>query len=454
MNRMVTKIGLGICFLACTATAGCAAGGVSHREEPKQEDTKNIELIFSTPPLIYGTEGSGTAKTDSYTAFLECAVDQFLGQYDRKDISIRIKGFDYVEEDVAIRQQIGTPEATDVLIEGFFNMSSYIHDGNLVPLDDLIDEPTRMEISDTIWAEGTYQGKTYMYPFYHLPNTLAYNADLFREAGLEAYIAEKGTITNWSLEDWEIILDTLAQTLPDTSFPMLMYAKNNQGDTHIMVLLRAFGCPFFTEDGRFCMDTPEGIEALRWIQGGVAKGWFPPSSENLELRDMMNLFQNGQLAVCMMNPSNLALIDSSKADVRQVNFPSVNGSGLSTTFVTGFGVFDNGDPEKVRIGKDFVKFVCNNIELQEMALPNIPVRTSAQKALKDKIFMNKAYADNEPTLVKFTGNLPNWIGVRAVFYLQMQDLLSGEKTPEEVAEAIDRECNAAVGASLAEGGGS
>lgn len=442
MRGIKSVLALGVCVLACVSAVGCSSGS-DVKGDKEEASEKNIELIVSTPPLLYGGKDKGMEDVP-YTEFLEHASELFLEQYGREDITIRVKGFNYTDEDIVIRQKFGTPEATDVLFEGFFNMGSYIHTGNLVPLDDLIDEETHKDISDNIWKEGVYQGKIYMYPFYHLPNTLSYNAGLLKEAGLEAYIKEKGTIANWSLEEWEIILDTLARKLPDSTFPMMMYAKNNQGDTHIMVLLRAFGCPFFTEDGRFCVNTPEGIEALRWIQDGVGKGWFPPASENLELADMMNLFKNGQLAVNIMNPSNLAFIDESGNDIRLVNFPSVNGTGLSTTFVTGFGVFDNGDEEKIQIGKDFVKFVCENAELQKMALPNIPVRLSAQQLYKDELFLSDAYTANEATLVNFTDNLPNWAGVRNVFYPQIHKLLNSDMTPEEAAEAIDRECNAAV----------
>ena len=41
-------------------------------------------------------------------------------------------------------------------------------------------------------------------------------------------------------------------------------------------------------------------------------------------------------------------------------------------------------------------------------------------------------------------NLPNWTSVRAIFYPQIHDLLTGEKTPKEAAEAIDQQGNAAV----------
>lgn len=439
MKKRMIKLCVSMLSMALLAT-GCSSNPVSKKEK--------VKLIISTPPLVYGRLGGESAESASYTDFIQYASEKFASQYTEADVEFEVRGFDYVDEEKAIKDKLGTPEATDILFEGFFNMGSYIHTGNLVPLDDIIDDDIRADISERILSEGMYQGKTYMFPFYHLPNTLVYNADLFHEAGLDKYIAKKGTITNWSIADWEIILDTLAEKLPSSTFPMLMYAKNNQGDTHIMVLLRAFGNPFFTKDGKFSVNTPEGVKALEWIQNGVKRGWFPPASENLQLGDMLGLFQNGQLAIGMTNPANDKFFEEKGIDARKVNFPSVNETGNSTTFVTGFGIFDNGDETKIKVAKDFVKFVCGNEELQKVCLPNIPVRTSLQEAYKDDILMKDAYAENEKTLVNFTNNLPNWIGVRDVFYVQIQNLLTGQKTPEEVAADIDKECNAAVAEGL------
>lgn len=424
--------------------SGCGGSSSSKDEDKSSKSKEKIKLVISTPPLIYGKLGGENAESAAYTDFLDYAAEKFAAQYTEAEVEYQVRGFDYVDEDKAIKEKLGTPESPDVLFEGFFNMGSYIHTGYMVPLDDIIDDEIRADISDRIWSEGMYQGKTYMYPFSHLPNTLAYNVKLFQEAGLEKYISEEGTIANWSLEDWNIILDTLAEKLSSTQFPMMMYAKNNQGDTHIMVLLRAFGCSFFADDGSFCVNTPEGVKALKWIQDGVGRGWFPPASENLQISDMMDLFNNNQLAVCMMNPTNQIFFDQNGIEVRKVNFPSVNGTGLSTTFVSGFGVFDNKDEKRIKVAKDFVKFVCNDTELQKASLPNIPARLSQQERFRDEIAMKDAYAANESTLVNFTGNLPNWTGVRAVFYQQIHNLLTGEKTPEEVAADIDEACNAAV----------
>ena len=58
--------------------------------------------------------------------------------------------------------------------------------------------------------------------------------------------------------------------------------------------------------------------------------------------------------------------------------------------------------------------------------------------------MQEAYTANAGNTVDFTANNPNWRGVRDVFYTHIHELLVGTKTPQEVAEALDKECNAAI----------
>ena len=85
----------------------------------------------------------------------------------------------------------------------------------------------------------------------------------------------------------------------------MMYAASSQGDTHIMTLLRSAGSPFYDETGHFALSRPEGVAALRWIQEGVGRGWFPPHAENLEIEDCSSLFRAGQLAIYMVNNASI-----------------------------------------------------------------------------------------------------------------------------------------------------
>lgn len=405
----------------------------------KETMKKQVTLTIKLPPLTVAN--AETDITDAYDVMVQ-AGEEFADQYTDADVTLNVVKFAYTDEDEYITGCFDTEDAADVLFEGYFNMAGYIHTGRVVPIDEIITEKIINDIVPSDWEMSQVNGKTYMLPYYSLQNTLIYNKKLFRQCGLEEYIGEDGEIQTWSLEDWETILSTLAGNLPEMSYPMLMYAKNDQGDTHIMTLLRSRGSSFFDENGHFNLNTEEGIAALQWIADSYKKGYFPAGCENLEFNDCNELFLNDQLAIHLSNSATANTLDLDTTGF--VNFPSKDGKGYITSFVTGFEVFDNGDETRLKAAKSFVSYFLSNEELMNYAQIGIPASTTVTERVSDHIFMQKAYTSNSANTVDFTANNPNWRGVRNVFYMHIHDLLTGNKTPKEVAAAIDTECNAEI----------
>lgn len=412
-----------------------ALTGCSTQEAEKRQITLKVKL----PPLTVANADTGI--TDSYEV-LNKAGEAFSAQYADCDVTVEVVKFGYTDEDEYITGCFDTDNAADVLFEGYFNMAGYIHTGRVVPLDDIITEEMRTDVDDMLWKMSQVDGKTYMMPYYSLQNTLIYNRDLFRQCGLAEYIGEECTIQSWTPGEWENILSTLAAKLPEMTYPMLMYAKNDQGDTHIMTLLRSKGSPFFDSNGRFNLNTEEGIAALQWIADSCQKGYFPAGCENMEIIDCNDLYLNNQLAIYMANSATLPSMDGRSTGI--VNFPGPDGKGYNTSFVTGFEIFDNGDPVKVRAAKDFLRYFMSNEELMNYAQVGIPASKATAERVSGHIFMQEAYSVNAANTVDFTANNPNWRGVRDVFYTHIHELLAGTKTPQETAEALDRDCNAAI----------
>lgn len=420
--------------LALAAALGTLAGCAS-KDPEKQQVTLTVKL----PPLTVGN--ADTDITDAYDLLTQ-AGQEFAAQYKDADVTVNVIKFAYTEEDDYITGCFDTEDAVDVLFEGYFNMAGYIHTGRVVPLDDIITDAMHADIDSANWEMSQVNGKTYMLPYYSLQNTMCYNKELFQACGLEAYIEENNDIQSWTPEEWDAILSTLGEKLPEMSYPMLMYAKNDQGDTHIMTLLRSKGSEFFDENGRFHINTPEGIAALQWFVDSYKKGYFPTGCENLELNDCNALFMNNQLAINMTNSATAINFDMAKTGL--ANFPSEDGAGYNTSFITGFEVFDNGDAAKLAAAKAFVSYFYNNEELMNYAQIGIPASQATAKRMSEHIFMKDAYTANAVNTVDFTANNPNWRGVREVFYPHIHDLLAGTKTPEETAAAIDADCNSAI----------
>ena len=164
----------------------------------------------------------------------------------------------------------------------------------------------------------------------------------------------------------------------------------------------------------------------------------------LDLLDCINLFYNGQLAICIGNLTNLWDTRDRGMDVFIANFPSLSGNGYCTTSTNGFCVFDNRDERKIQVSKDFLHFLYTDETLMKYTLGTLPVNRSIIGQYQDEIWMLGAYGENTSNVVDVVQNNLNWQSVRDVFYPNIRDLLMGTKTPAQTAAAIDASCNACL----------
>lgn len=431
-------IALGLSLILCGALTGC--GDEKKAETPQEPLTVRIKC----PPMTMAYDADHP-DAEVYDLFQE-AAEKFSAQYESAEVNFVIEKFQYVDEKAQVIDKFGTDEAADILFGGSFNLPTYILEGRLASWDDAIDDELRADIDDAIWKQCMSDGKTYLMPYFQLQNLLMVNADFMRSAGLEEYIPPEDSIAQWSTEEFNQILQKLGESINDGySFPMFAYASNNQGDLHTMTLLRAYGCEIFDEEGNFAINTPEGIQALTWLKELNEQGITPKGAENLELIANVELFDNGQMGICMGNQVNLNdCRNLYNLDVFLANFPSLDGNGYATSYLNGFTLFDNGDPKVLEVARDFIHFIYSDKELLRYSLCGTPVLKSYVEEHQDEVWMMKAYSDNSPNVVDFLNNTPNWEGVRAAFYPNIQDLYRGTKTPDEVAAAIDESCNAAI----------
>lgn len=420
--------------LAAAAALTCAllpAAGCGPAEEP-------VHLTIKVPRTSHSVAfDPDVTQIDQVIA---AAAEDFAASYDGPPVEVEVEVFEQNRYDEAVVGCFDTPRAADVLYGDYFNISTYVHSGRVVSLDDVIDPAVRADVYDYLWSMSEVGGRTYLMPYLARQNVLAYNKELFHAAGLDGYVRD-GVIQSWTREEWEQVLDALAANLPEGTFPMMMYAHSSQGDTHVMTLLRSAGSPFFDDEGRFALSEPAGVEALRWLQDGVARGWYPPHAENLEIEDCSSLFRNGQLAIYMVNNVSLGRYGDS---IGLVNFPGPGPEGCATTFVSGFEVFDNGDARTVQAAKDFIAYVYGDAGWLDYAAGTLPASQAVAERYGDDIPGFDLFRANARNVVDFTGTNPNTRGVREVFYLCMADLLRGEVTPEEAAAAIDGQCNRAI----------
>lgn len=405
------------------------------------EPSTPVPLVIMTPAQAMNTVSNPHIRDT--TSFLKQASAAFAEQDKKAGVRPEVKTFNHVDEVKAVTGSLGTAQAPDILFGAFFNLIGYIDMGRVVPLDDMLGPALKADLDPQALDTASREGRVYLLPFLSTQNILIYNKELFRRCGLGEYVASGREIQDWTLPQWQRILDTLAARLPHGIYPLALFAKNNEGDTHILTFLRAFGGRIFDSEGNFDFQAPETVKALAWLQEGVRRGWFPPHPENLEMKDCGELFANGQLAIFMFSNVDRALA-SHLNDYGFVNYPGK----VATSFYVGFAVFDNGDPARLDAAKDFLAYLYSHDEWRDISAGNIPASRRTLARYRDRIPLMDEFGRNAPNVVNFTNKSPNWQGrrdsFRSVFWPNINKLLALRITPEQCAADLDRACNAAL----------
>lgn len=441
--------------LVMSMLAGCSGGSQKDAESSGGGDASSgkkdkVELSLWLTPQWKGVMDASEQNAD-YDSFFKYAADKFSKQYDKYDVKVNVQVIagDQRDEMLNVNLNGGTPP--DIFFESVFAMGDYVHRGALEPLDDIVDDAAKKDIDQKYWDNVTFGNNVYFYPFAHNPGTLAYNADMFKAAGLDSYIGDANAIQTWTMDDYDKILKALKEKLPKGSYPMGLYALNNQGDTWNLAYLRMFGNKFFDDQGNITVDDENGVKAAEWLKKIYSEGYTNPGAESVSSNDANAMFQNQQLAISFTNP---VLFNNSKADmeagkapkfdIRLANIPSASGNPLSFTYVVGACVFKTGDEVKTQVAKDFVKFFSTDPELVKASKNSIPVRSSVAAEFKDQYPLFAAYDANASNLFNFTGNVPGYSELRQVLYPELQAMYIGEKTPAQAIKDYQTKGNAVI----------
>lgn len=445
-----------VVLAACSDSGGNDSDGGGKGDSEKEK----VEISLWLTPQWQGVLETSEDGAD-YDSFFKHAAERFSEEYEDYDVDVHVEvvAGDQRDELLNVNLNGGTPP--DIFYESVFAMGEYAHRGALVPITDIIDAEAKSDIGESFWDSVTFGEEVYFYPFSHMPGTFAYNADMFKAAGLEDYLGDEHEIKTWTLEEYETILNTLKTDLPtdeySNAYPMALYAVNDQGDTWNLAYLRMFGNQFFDDNGELIINDDNGIKAAEWLKGIYDDGLTNPGAESVSSNDVHGMFQNQQLGISFINSvlyNNVKLdMENGNApefDLRLANIPSESGDPLSFTYVTGAAVFDTGDETRIQVSKDFVKFFSTDPELVKSSKNGVPVRTSVAELYKDENPLFAAYDENAEFMFNFTGNVPGYGQLRQVLYPELQALYTGEKNPTEIIESYQEKGNKIIEDSKAD----
>lgn len=427
--------------MALSVLSGCGNKDTVDGDKKDSGSKENVEITVWLTPHWKGVLDANEEGAD-FDSFFKEAAKRFEEQYKEHNVKVNVEVIAGDQRDELLNVSLNGGNPPDIFYESIFAMGDYVHRGALVPLDDIIDDEAKSDIGSNFWDNVTFGDKVYFYPFSHMPGTFAYNADMFKAAGLENLIGGETEIKTWTLQEFDEILNKLKTDLPKdkypNAYPMGLFALNNQGDTWNLAYLRMFGNKFFNENSELVINDENGVKALNWMKNIYDNGLSNPGAESVSSSDVNAMFQNQQIAISFINSvlynNTIADMEEGKMekfDVRLANIPSESGDPLTFTYVAGAAVFDTKDETRIKVSKDFVKFFSSDKELVKASKNGIPVRTSVANEFKDEKPLFAAYDENAKYMFNFTGNVPGYGELRQVLYPEIQALFTNEKTAEK-----------------------
>lgn len=422
-----------ILFVGCTS-------------KPKVAETnKPVKIQLWLTPQWKGVMTPNEPNA-GYDSFFKQAAAEFTKQNPNIKVDVQVIPADQRDDKLHVAMQ--TKTLPDMFYEASFAMSQFVHDGVVLPLDDIIDENTRKDIPKSIWDNVTIANKTYWYPFSNEPASLMYNADMFKKAGLNKYISGKYDIASWTPEDFKTILQALKAKIPGVA-PFGLYAKNTQADTWNLAYLRMFGSKFFDANNNIIVNDASGVKALSYIVDAYKKGLTAPGAETLSANDCLALFQNQKVAINFGKSANVVDITADMKsgklpafDMRIANLPGK--TPLAFTYVYGTLAFDTGDAARIVASKKFIKFVSTDPTLVKASQNGVPVRNSVIKEVKNQMLYLEAYSKNSKYYFNFSNFVPGYTELRNALLPELQAAFVGTKTPKQALDSYTKKGNAII----------
>lgn len=408
--------------------------------EEKAEDLKADLKLFTYPIGQWG-------KSESVDALLE----NFNKKY--PNVHVSVEYLDYTNGDDQVNTAIEGKAAPDLIMEGPERLvANWGAKGLMVDLKDIFEDEASQDIYKNVKdACASSDGKYYEYPLAMVAHCMAINKTMFEKADALQYIdAEKHT---WTTENFFKAVEAINKS--GQNDVLAVYCGGQGGDQGTRALVNNLYGGTFTnkEHTEYTVDSPENIKALGELK--KAKGVnFDPA---LVGGDEINLFRNGTLAMSLCwNSAQQNNKDNGEAgktnngdEIIPMMFPTDKGDPQLCGGIWGFGIFDNGDENKIKAAKAFIRFMCNDPEQAKLS-----VQTTGYFPTHEK--MTGVYDGTEiaDTMKMFTEQfmphfgdyyqvVPGWAQARTEWWNMLQKIGQGGDVKTELA-AFQEKANAAA----------
>lgn len=297
------------------------------------------------------------------------------------------------------------------------------------PLNEWLDGwELRDAFPETVWNGATIEGEVFGVPAFMFVDWLYYRVDWFEEAGIA------GPTTTWQ----EFIDAAIAITDPDQDRYGFGLRGGDGGEGLLIQVIEAFGSPIVDDSGCAALDTAIAAEAMASYLGLFTEHQAaPPSAPGDSFNQLMQAFKTGQTGMVFHHTGSLTEIVDVLGDKVMTAPRPTAAAGIAGTIAPLF----NGMPKTDNAEAAWAWLTqWGQVESEITFLEEtgyFPPNT--QVADDERVTGNPLYAA-AIEMLNTAGLPPQFPGFsgwsKQTVLPAMQQVLLGEKTPEEAAEDI------------------
>ncbi|OAB32068.1 ABC transporter substrate-binding protein [Paenibacillus macquariensis subsp. defensor] len=389
------------------------------------------------------------------------ALDGEVGKYEKEiiaafneknpDIKVNLEMITFDGGPEKLNVAIASNSAPDLIYDAPGRIIDWGKKGLLAPLDDMITDEVRNDISPAFWKQSTVGDKTVMYPINTAPFMMAVNKTIFEKIGALDLLPLDRPDRTWTFDEYKKALQAVKEKAPDV-IPSGFFAKSQAGDQGTRAYLANLGVSrFLNEDyTQVAINTEDTGKALDWIVQAEKDKLVISGSAALAAADVNDLFLQGKLAFTINYSAVLKAQNATlkKAEFEEVllPFPTLDGSKPKLEpYLGGMAIFNNDDEAKIAASKKFIDFVANDEVYGKKNLiqtGGLSVRNSITGLYNDPEYayaeLAREFITNPPTIAD------GWADVRTFWFPELQRVLLGEATGKEALDSFAANANKAI----------
>lgn len=374
----------------------------------------------------------------------DATVQELVASFNAKypDIKVTVEYLDYTNGDDQVNTAIEGGSAPDIVMEGPERLvANWGAKGVMADLNDMWDADAEADIYESVAAacKGA-DGNYYEYPLCMIAHCMAINQTVFEAAGAMQYVdADKHT---WSTDGFL----KAVQAVYDAGYPNVaaIYCGGQGGDQGTRAIINNMYGGTFTdaEHTKYTADSAENIKAIEtlYAQDGIN------FDASIVGGDEIVLFRNGtlQMAFCwnvaqqVNSDNNDAGLTNSGDVILPMAFPTDSGDPQLCGGIWGFGIFNNGDANRLAAAKTFIDFIANDpdqVADSVLASTYFPVRASVGNIYADDEIMSE-YTKFMPYLGDYYQVVPGWAEARTAWWNMLQQVGTGVDVTTAVNEFV------------------